>query len=296
MDYRQIQYFTCLYEEGSVTRAAQRLHIVQPALSMQIARLEEDLGRQLFLRSARGMVPTAHATHMYGLFMPVLAEFERARAQMLDTSGELVGHARIGLPASLAQAVLSDALVEFDASHPRVTVSVTEAYTEALVQAVAAGQLDAAIVNRPRRLALPAEPVLEEELLLVTSKDHEPLPARVPLRKLASLRLALPTRQHGLRAIVEAAAEAAGIQLACAVEVDSLHALLDLAKRGVHATVLPRSVASGEAGAVRTHAITRPALVRQLVCVTHPRRPVPPPATALLETLTRHLKERAKRP
>src|SRR4051812_12585653 len=108
MDHRQMQYFVCLYEEGSVTRAAKRLNIVQPALSMQIARLEQSLGRQLFVRSPRGMTPTAHGKHIYDLFMPVLAEFERARAQLRESSGELVGHATIGLPASLAQAVLAD--------------------------------------------------------------------------------------------------------------------------------------------------------------------------------------------
>mgnify|MGYP000970546586 CR=1 FL=1 len=83
MDHRQIQYFVCLYEEGSVTRAAARLHIVQPALSMQIARLEQALGRPLFVRSNRGMVPTEHAARMYSLFMPVLAGrfWRRARGR-----------------------------------------------------------------------------------------------------------------------------------------------------------------------------------------------------------------------
>lgn len=295
MDYRQMQYFVCLYEEGSVTKAAQRLHIVQPALSMQIARLEKDLGRQLFLRSAKGMAPTAHATHVYGLFMPVLAEFERAQAQLRGTGGELVGHARIGLPASLAQAVLARVLAEFGAKHPRVTVSVMEAYTEALVQAVSTGVLDAAIVNRPLRLALEAKPVLEEDLLLVTSLDHPPLPARVPVRRLSKLRLALPTRQHGLRAIVEAAADAAGFDLACVVEVDSLQALLELASIGVAATILPRSVVSGLTN-VRIHQLVGPAVVRQLACVAHPRRPVPEPAARLLETITKHLQSRAMRP
>ena len=54
MELRHLKYFTCLYEEGSVTRAAQRLNIVQPALSMQIARLEEELGQTLFERSSKG--------------------------------------------------------------------------------------------------------------------------------------------------------------------------------------------------------------------------------------------------
>lgn len=295
MDYRQMQYFVCLYEEGSVTRAAQRLHIVQPALSMQIARLEKDIGRQLFVRSAKGMAPTAHAAHVYGLFMPVLAEFERARAQLRATGPELVGHARIGLPASLAQAVLARVLAEFGADHPRVTVSVMEAYTDALVQAVSAGVLDAAIVNRPLRLALEAKPVLVEDLLLVTSIDHPRLPARVPVRRLSKLRLALPTRQHGLRAIVEAAADAAGLDLTCAVEVDSLQALQELAALGVAVTILPRSVVTGSAN-VRTYQLVEPALVRQLACISHPRRPVPEPAALLLETVAKHLQARAMRP
>jgi LysR family transcriptional regulator, nitrogen assimilation regulatory protein len=296
VDYRQMQYFVCLYEEGSVTRAAKRLNIVQPALSMQIARLEQTLERQLFVRSPRGMTPTAHGKHIYDLFMPVLAEFERARAQLRESSGELVGHATIGLPASLAQVVLADVLAEFVASYPRVTVSVTEAYTEALVQSVAAGLLDAAIVNRPRHLALAATPVLDEDLLLVTSADFAALPARVPFRRLAKLRLALPTRQHGLRAIVDAAAESAKVDLSCAIEADSLHALLDLARNGVAATILPRSVACRPGANVRTHQVVQPALLRQLVCVTHPRRPVATPAAALLKILVAQLRCRAQRP
>jgi LysR family nitrogen assimilation transcriptional regulator len=71
MELRQVQYFICLYEEGSVTRAARRLNIVQPALSMQIAKLEEAFGQQLFERTRQGMLPTAAAPQMYRLFLPV---------------------------------------------------------------------------------------------------------------------------------------------------------------------------------------------------------------------------------
>ncbi|TWO71117.1 LysR family transcriptional regulator [Caenimonas sedimenti] len=294
MDYRQIQYFVCLYEEGSVTRAASRLNIVQPALSMQIARLEEALGRQLFVRSNRGMVPTAHGTQMYALFMPVLADFERARAQLLSSGGELAGHARIGLPASIAQDVLAEALVEFSARFPRVTVSVTEAYSEALIQGVASGQLDTAIVNRPRRLALLAEPVLDEEFVLAVGLAHPPLPVRMPLRDALKLRLVLPTRQHGLRAALEGFADAAGLQIACAVEVDSLGAIAQIVERGEHATLLPRTALRGwlAAGSLREHHVTRPVLRRHLVSLAHPRRPVPAQAAGLLEVVVRRLREK----
>lgn len=295
MDYRQIQYFVCLYEEGSVTRAASRLNIVQPALSMQVARLEEELGRQLFVRSNRGMVPTAHGTQMYALFMPVLADFERARAQLLAAGGELAGHARIGLPASIAQDVLAEALVEFSSKFPRVTVSVTEAYSEALIQGVASGQLDTAIVNRPRRLSLLAEPVLEEEFVLATGLSHPALPARLSLRDALKLRLVLPTRQHGLRVALEGFADAAGLQIACAVEVDSLGAIAQIVERGEHATLLPRTALRRwlAAGSLREHRVTRPVLRRNLVSLAHPRRPVPAQAAGLLEVLVRRLRQKA---
>lgn len=298
MDYRQIQYFVVLYEERSVTRAASRLNIVQPALSMQVARLEEELGRQLFVRSNRGMVPTAHATQMYGRFVPVLAEFERARAELLETGGELAGHARIGLPASIAQDVLPAALAEFSRRFPRVTVSVTEAYSEALVQAVTSGQLDTAIVNKPRRLALKSTAVLDEEFVLATGPGHRRLAEKVPLREVAKLKLVLPTRQHGLRTALEGFADAAGLRLDCALEIDSLPAIAQVVEQGELATLLPRTALRSRLAEerLRAHRVVRPVLRRQLIAVSHPTRPVPPPAASLLEMLVRHLQEKDSAP
>ena len=294
MDYRQIQYFVVLFEEGSVTRAANRLNIVQPALSMQVARLEEELGRQLFVRSNRGMVPTAHGSQLYARFLPILAEFERARSELLETGGELAGHARIGLPASIAQDVLPAALAEFSLRFPRVSVSVTEAYSEALVQGVTSGQLDTAIINMPRRLTLKAEMVLQEEFVLATGPRHPKLPDKLALREVAKLKLVLPTRQHGLRAALEGFADAAGLQLECALEIDSLPAIAQVVEQSELATLLPRIALRSRfaEGRLRAHSVVRPALARQLVAVSHPRRPVPPPAESLLKVLVQHLRER----
>ena len=97
MDFRQIHYFISLYEEGTVTRAAYRLNIVQPALSMQIGRLEEHLGQKLFERAKQGMVPTAAGRQMYRLFLPVMRDFSNAEAQMLSSEGAIRGHVNIGL-------------------------------------------------------------------------------------------------------------------------------------------------------------------------------------------------------
>ncbi len=77
MDLKQIQYFIALFEDGSVTRAAKRLNIVQPALSMQIAKLEDELKQTLFERGAHGMTPTAAGRLMYRLYF---ADHARSQA------------------------------------------------------------------------------------------------------------------------------------------------------------------------------------------------------------------------
>lgn len=293
MEFRQIQYFVCLYEEGSVTRAARRLNIVQPALSMQIAKLEEEVGRQLFLRSPQGMQPTSEGRRMYRLFLPVLGDFARAREQVMQTSAELSGQVRVGMVATIAQGVLVDALLEFSALHPQVELSLTDGFSGTLTDAVSVGQLDAAIINKPRRsLALDSAPIVEEDVLLVSGAQHDALPETVPFARLAQVKLALPTRQHGLRGIIESFAQAEDVSLTPAVEIDSISAILKLVQESDFCTLLPRVAVRrllGDAG-LRGCAVTSPSLTRQIVCVTHPRRPPSPAAAAFIATLVRHVR------
>ena len=97
LDLRQIQYFACLYEQRSVTRAARSLNVVQPALSMQISRLEKRLGINLFERTARGMIPTAAGDAMYRLYLPVLLDLKHANQQVMELSGKVLGKIAVGI-------------------------------------------------------------------------------------------------------------------------------------------------------------------------------------------------------
>jgi DNA-binding transcriptional LysR family regulator len=93
---------------------------------------------------------------------------------------------------------------------------------------------------------------------------------------------------------VQNACEAAGLALDCPLEVDSLGAILQLVQQGTFASILPRIAVRARLaeGALRAHRLNRPALVRQLVCVSHPRRPVAPAAAAFVEVLVRQIRER----
>jgi DNA-binding transcriptional LysR family regulator len=300
VEFRQVQYFICLFEEGTVTRAARRLNIVQPALSMQIAKLEEDLGQQLFERTKQGMVPTAAAQQMYRLFLPIMRDFSHARTQLLSTDGEISGHVNIGLIASITEGVLAETLSAFSAKYPNVGVRIADGYSTTLSDWVAGGQIDAAIINKPRRqLSLNVEHIADEEMVLITSANYAAaLPPRLTLRHISSLGLALvlPTRVHGLRGILDSFAQHDDIDLMPKFEIDSLVTAVKLVEHTQLATILPRITVHGglREGRLRAHAIVSPRLIRQVVAVTHPRRPLNSATSAFIAMLTEQIQLRTQ--
>lgn len=300
MEFRQIQYFICLFEEGTVTRAARRLNIVQPALSMQIAKLEEDLGQQLFERTKQGMVPTSAARQMYRLFLPIMRDFSHARSQIMTTDGEISGQVNIGLITSINEGVLAETLSTFSAKYPNVAVRVADGFSATMTDWVAGGQIDVAIINKPRRnIALNVEHLVDEDLLLITSARHPvALPARLTLAQISSLGLALvlPNRHHGLRAIIDSFAQHEDIDLAPAFEIDSLATTVKLVEQTQFATIQPRIAVHQRLsdGSLQAHAIVSPRLIRQVVAVTHPRRPLNAATTAFVGMLTERMRLRTQ--
>jgi len=171
MDQRQIQYFVCLYEEGSVTRAAQRLHIVQPALSMQIAKLEAELGQKLFDRSVQGMTLTSAGEALVRLTAPIVRDAEYARQEMAQLGGRISGRVSVGLITSVAQSTMASSSATVASRYPEITLSACEGYTETLVDWVNTGQLDFALINVPRRKTpLAAHHIMDEEMDLRTHR------------------------------------------------------------------------------------------------------------------------------
>ncbi|HYM04690.1 MAG TPA: LysR family transcriptional regulator [Stellaceae bacterium] len=289
MDLRQIEYFVSLYEDGNVTRAARRLNVVQPALSMQIAKLETEFGQKLFERTSQGMVPTAAGRTMYRLFLPVLRELAHARQQMTSFGGQISGRVSVGLLTSVTHSVLSDSLARFAADYPEVEVSVAEGYTTTFVDWVTSGQLDMAVINLPRRtVGLTVEEILEEELVLVTGSGTTiPVASPVSFADLPRLKLVIPSKRHGLRGIIDSHAEAEGVDLAPRLEIDAIHSIADLVRKSDWVTVLPAiGVFRGLAdGSLRAHRIVAPRIVRKLALIHHPRRALTPAARKLAEVM-----------
>ncbi|AQV99343.1 Putative LysR type transcriptional regulator (plasmid) [Cupriavidus necator] len=289
MDLKQIQYFIALFEDGSVTRAAKRLHIVQPALSMQIARLEEELNQKLFERGAHGMSPTAAGRQMYRLFLPIMRDITHAREQLVQRDEVVSGNITIGLIASIAEGALAEALTSFRMRYPQVEVTVADGYSTTLIDWVAGGQLDVAIINKPRaQLSLDSRPLLDEEMVLATSAAHGPdLPGSVQLASLPAVELVLPTKRHGLRGVLDSAAHQLDMMLTPKYEIDALGTIVKLVASTNMATILPRIAVQRavDRGTLRVHAILAPRLIRHIVRISHPRRPLSTAAEALVRII-----------
>jgi DNA-binding transcriptional LysR family regulator len=289
MDLKQIQYFIALFEDGSVTRAAKRLNIVQPALSMQISKLETELRQKLFERGPHGMTPTDGARQMYRLYTPIMRDIERARDQLSRQDAIVTGRVSLGMVSSEAESVLPESLARFNAMFPQVEVSVADGFSAQLIDAVEAGRLDAAIINKPRgRLTLDVVPLIDEEMVLVTSAAFGPeLPSAIGLAQLAGIELVLPTRRNGLRGVLDAALLAEDVVIKPKFEIDLLNTIVQFVEQSSVATILPRVVVQRKVdeGVLCARTITSPPIIRHIIRVSHPKRPIGPAAHALIEII-----------
>jgi LysR family transcriptional regulator, nitrogen assimilation regulatory protein len=257
--------------------------------------LQPNEDQQLFERGAHGMAPTAAGRLMYRLFLPIVRDLAHARQQLVQRDEVVTGHVAIGLIASVTESVLADSLSRFHARYPHVEVTVADGYSATIIDWVAGGQLDAALINKPRsRLSLDAQPLLDEEMVLVTSATHGPdLPHAIELAQLPELELVLPTTRHGLRGVLDTAAQHEDILLAPRFEIDVLSTIVKLVVSTRFATILPRIAVERAVrqGTLRAYPILAPSIVRHIVCVSHPRRPLSAAADALISISADELRQ-----
>ncbi len=169
LDLDQLQTFVTIADTGSFTRAAEEVHRTQSAVSMQMRRLEERIGKPLFEKEGRtnrlseeGERLLAYARRMIRLNRETLAAFDDA---------SLEGQIRIGTPDDYADRFLPEIVARFARSNPRVELSVICEPTINLVEHVRKGHLDIAIVTRAAD-TVASEVVRREPLLWVTSANH----------------------------------------------------------------------------------------------------------------------------
>ncbi|MBS1169886.1 MAG: cynR [Burkholderiaceae bacterium] len=245
MDIRQLRYFMAIVEEGQISRAAQRLHIAQPPLSLQLKLLEQELGVQLIERSTRHLQPTQAGHALYQRAEQIVGLVDAAAKEMREHDGAMRGVLAMGSPPAIGNLYMPERIKMFHARYPEVRFQWREGNTFRILELLDANVIEFGIVRLPvREGAYDMIPLLTEPWVAIFSRQRgRKRRVSVTLGELAGQPLLLMNRQAGIRAhdMVLDAFAAAGIVPDVLCESDNVLALLSLVERQLGVAIMPRS-------------------------------------------------------
>ena len=288
MELRQLEYFVAVAAEANFTRAAQRLHVAQPAVSAQIQKLERELGQPLFDRSKRTVRLTAAGEAVLPCARAALAAVADIRGAVDELTGLLSGTVTIGTVTSHDLDV-AGLLADFHAVHPGVEITLGTDNSDVLIDHLRSGALDLAIVSvgsEERPDGLDVEVVTDQAIDAAVCHDDELAgESNVELAALAHRALiALPVGT-GIRTRLDQACAAVGVSPRIAFEAPTPTAVAELAERGLGVAILPSAFARSRPG---LHPIAiSPPMRGRLVLAWRSGGPMNPAATVLVH-MARH--------
>jgi DNA-binding transcriptional LysR family regulator len=291
MDSRQLEYFVAVAEELSFTRAAARCHVVQSALSYQVARLEREHGVTLFERTSRSVRLTEAGELLLSRARAVLAELDAAHTELAELAGVITGRLRLGMIGSTGQAapVVERTLAAFHHRHPAVEIAVRDTGSRHMADQVRAGELDMAFVGLfadqlPDDLA--HRILTDEPLVAAVPRGHPIARAPADLAALAAESAFVEMRpESGLRCQVDAAFARAGITRRIAFELSTSDAVVRFVALGFGPAVVPRSAAAARPEDVAVLDLADPAARHPIGLVHRQPEPSAPSARAFLALL-----------
>jgi DNA-binding transcriptional LysR family regulator len=284
MNLRQLQYFVAIADEGSFTRAAERLLVAQPSLSQQIKSLEGELGGQLLERLPNGVRLTAAGKAFMTDARLAVTHAAHAARNARSALGLEAGELEVATVTSVAFGVLPPAFELWHTRYPATTLLLREfQHRRALDDAVRAGAGDIAVGPRPAQWAGPVVALGWEEFVAVLPRS-DPLAGRrraVVLEELADRSWVLFGPDHGLTELVLEVCARAGFVPRRVVQTGQVVAAAHLAAAGFGVTLVPSNVVPHELNA--TIRRLKSPVVRQLVAFT--RKGWTPLARAFLDVL-----------
>jgi DNA-binding transcriptional LysR family regulator len=246
MELRQLAHFVAVAEEQSFTRAARRLSYVQSALSVSIQSLERELGVRLFDRTTHSVALTDAGEAVLPCARETLASVEQTRDIAAAVKGVLRGTVRIGLMQSFAFLDVADLLGRFHRQHPGVEIQLrpSPGGSQSLVEQLRRGDIDIAFVSAMEDpVGVSTTELGVEDLHLVgTAELLPPRRPRTDLSALAEATFVDFPAGWGVRAAVDHAFAAAGVNRRVTIEVADVGTCLQLLRAGLGVALLPRSL------------------------------------------------------
>ncbi|MCV2863115.1 LysR family transcriptional regulator [Albidovulum sediminicola] len=294
-DLVRLRAFMTVAEEGSITAAATRLGVAQPALSASIRRLETDLGQPLFDRLPRGVVLTRAGRHLLPKAYEVFGILGTLQTDLQDIGFEPSGDVSIGLPPSVSVVMTQPLLHRLSTVFPKVSLRIVEAMSGYLYDWVEAGELDIAVTfNAHDTETVISRPLMREEMMLIGAADKmRDIPTPFPVSRIPELPLIVTSARHTLRSNLERQVEALGLKLNILYEIDAGHQLVKLVSSGAGFGVFAQSAFAGELASGQVAAVPLEPRYLRTVGLSHHRRMLGDPALSrvvlAVEKLTQDL-------
>lgn len=303
-DLRRLRYFLKVAEMNSLTRAAEALHVAQPALSHHMRNLEAEIGTALFVRGPRGVRLTDAGTRLAEEARSLLTGLREMVERVKDDAREPEGEVTIGIGQTVGSLIMVPLFEAAAERLPRVRIQVRELISGLLPDLIRTGAVDFGLAyNLTTGNGIDVTTVFTENMCLVGQRKlarrwlGTTRAADLPFERLAGLPLYMSRRTHILREAIERTARAKGMRLTIRGEIDSLYIMKELAVSGVGFSVLSAANVHREAAGqdLLVARIVDPFIARKVCFATRHGHALPRAARAVatlaLETLSRVVRD-----
>jgi DNA-binding transcriptional LysR family regulator len=250
MDIRGLKFVEAIGRLGSFTRAAEEIHIAQPALSQAIAKLEDELGVQLFFRLPRGATPTPEGKLLLARAARIFDEINSLKRELADASDLRTGSVTVGFPPMFGLHYFPKLIMAFRTRYPGIEVSALEGSATDIRQRLEAGTIDIGILES-RRVDKEWKSVRlgQDEMVLGVAKDHS-LASKRSIRPgaLADLPMVVLSKGFLQRELLDKYCDAHRVSYRKIMECNFVHMTILAALEGHGAATLLRSLVEAEPG------------------------------------------------
>lgn len=298
MNTRQLRYFIAIVDEGSFSKAANKLHIAQPALSQHIVNLEKALNAPLLIRSAKGVTPTAAGEVLYQHARKIEAQMAQAVIDVRLEANTPKGEVSVVLPPMLGEHIGPPLWLHVREHYPEISLRIMQAFSLSACAMIDSGRVDLAILSHDHS-ALKSNmlELYREPLFMVRKREAHETPqddfAHIHFDDLCQTPLAVTREKHAIRYLLDQTAREQKQSLNIVIETDAARLHRGFIRHGAAAAVLPwpsfhRMWMHGD---VVAHRIVEPDLIRHIVLAWPKHGPLNSAGSVVRDTLLDLLKQ-----
>jgi DNA-binding transcriptional LysR family regulator len=289
---KHLRAFVAVAEEGSYTRAAQRLHLTQSSLTATIQQLERSLGLTLFDRTTRRLALSREGSEFLPVAQRLLQDFDAAVRDIRAIAERQRGHVGVAAAPSVVALILPPVIAEFTTRYPGITVAIADGGSRSIQQRVLHSEIDFGITNQwADDTGLEFRPLLRDRFQVASNVGHPVARRRrATWRELEAYPHIMLTTDTGIRAALKTASPLPASARDPLYQLSSTTAVEALLRQGLGISILPalaaRLIASRH---LRFTPLVDPVVEREICIITRRGRALSPAAQSMLQLVSSHL-------